>query len=82
MSKIIATTMLAAAMATSAVVPTVQAGGRHYYHGHHSSWHGGHHGHGYWRNGRWIALGILGAAAAGAAADRDCYWRHGHRYCY
>jgi hypothetical protein len=85
MSKIITTTMLAAALATSAVVPAAQAdrGRYHSYHGHHSSWHGGHHrGHGYWRNGRWIALGILGAAAVGAAVDRDCYWRHGRRYCY
>jgi hypothetical protein len=70
---------------------TADAGGRHYRGGYNHGWHGrhygrgyGHRGRGYWRNGRWIALGV-GAAIAGAAAASaydDCYWRHGRRYCY
>ena len=87
MSKKIATAALAAVMALSAAAPAALAGPRHdgerhYYrdggHGHH---HRGERGH--WKNGKWIALGILGAAAAAAAADRDrdCYYRHGERYC-
>lgn len=52
---------------------------------HYSSGYGyrGHRGHGYWHNGRWIALGV-GAAILGAAAANsydNCYWRHGYRYC-
>ena len=84
MSKLIATTTLAAALAATALVPAAQADRfrHHGYHGTHHSYYGRyhHHRHGYWHNGRWIALGILGAAAVDAL-DRDCYWRHGRRYC-
>jgi hypothetical protein len=78
---------LATAASLTAFVPSADAGPRHFRHGHafshgrhFSNYH--HRGHGYWHNGRWIALGV-GAAIAGAAiaADRDCYWRYGHRYC-
>jgi hypothetical protein len=54
-------------------------GGRHWSHG-----YGRHHGRGYWRNGRWIALGVGAAIAGAAAADYyggDCYYRYGYRYC-
>lgn len=80
---------LGAALAVVAVTPAADAGPRHYrgnhyngHHGHYGRYH--HRGRGYWRNGRWIALGIGAAIAAGAAGayyDRDCYWRHGYRYC-
>jgi hypothetical protein len=79
-----------AAFAMIATVPAADAGPRHYRGKHHSysanrGNYGRHHhrGRGYWRNGRWIALGIGAAIAAGAAGayDRDCYWRDGYRYC-
>jgi hypothetical protein len=80
----------AAAFIMTAAVPAADAGPRHY-RGKHYSYGGGHHGYGryhhrgrgYWRNGRWIALGIGAAIAAGAAGayERDCYWRNGYRYC-
>ncbi|MFA7305077.1 MAG: hypothetical protein WC026_00210 [Hyphomicrobium sp.] len=80
----------AAAFAMVATVPAADAGprqyrGKHYsYNGNHGNY-GRHHrrGRGYWRNGRWIALGIGAAIAAGAAGayERDCYWRNGYRYC-
>jgi hypothetical protein len=80
---------LGAALAMVAATPAADAGPRHYrgnhyngHHGHYGRYH--HRGRGYWRNGRWIALGIGAAIAAGAAGayyDRDCYWRHGYRYC-
>lgn len=92
MSKRIATLALAAVLAAATVIPAAQAdpgrhrdgnmnndGARHSYNG------GDHHrGRGHWHNGQWIALGILGAAAAAAVADSeygDCYTRHGRRYC-
>jgi hypothetical protein len=80
----------AAAFAMVATVPAADAGPRHYrgkhysYNGHHGNYGRNHHrGRGYWRNGRWIALGIGAAIAAGAAGayERDCYWRNGYRYC-
>ena len=46
-------------------------------HGRNFNGHGNH-----WRNGQWIALGVLGAVAAAAAANSvDCYYRGGRRYC-
>jgi hypothetical protein len=84
MSKSLATLALAAALSTATVVPAAQADHRHHYRGHHYAYHHGHHGRGYWHNGKWIALGILGAAVGAAIADsdyRDCYYRHGRRYC-
>jgi hypothetical protein len=80
---------LGAAFMMSASIPSAEAGPRHHYSGKHFSHGYGHHGYyrhhrrGYWRNGRWIALGVGAAIAAGAAGayDRDCYWRHGYRYC-
>lgn len=88
---------LAAALPLATFATTADAAGRHfrggggYHHGWHSGRHyghgygrGWHRGRGYWRDGRWIALGV-GAAIVGAAAANaydDCYWRHGRRYCY
>jgi hypothetical protein len=83
MSKKLATLALAAALSAATVVPAAQADPG--YRGHrHASHHGHHHGRGHWHNGKWIALGILGAAVGAAVADseyRDCYYRHGRRYC-
>lgn len=83
-----------AGVAIVAISPAANAGPRHHgYHGHGMGYsHGRHYRHyghyrhrrGYWHNGRWIALGIGAAIAAGAAGayyDRDCYWRNGYRYC-
>lgn len=86
-----------ALVVTTTAIPTADAGPREYrgkqhsYSGQHRSYRGQHRysgrshhrGRGYWRNGRWIALGIGAAIAAGAAGayDRDCYWRDGYRYC-
>jgi hypothetical protein len=86
MSKKLATLALAAALAAATTVPAAEAGKRgHHYRGHHHAYHHGHHrGRGHWHNGKWIALGILGAAVGAAIADseyRDCYYRHGRRYC-
>jgi len=90
--KNIATLALAAALSAATVIPTTTPAeardGRHY-RGHHAHNHGHHRHHrhhrgrGYWKDGKWIALGIIGAAAAAAIAnsDRDCYYRHGRRYC-
>jgi len=89
MSTKLATLALAAAFSAATVVPAAEAGHRghhykgHHHRGHHHAHRGRHHRHGYWRDGKWIALGILGAAV-GAAIDsgyRDCYYRHGRRYC-
>jgi hypothetical protein len=85
MSKNIATMALAAALATTTIVSTASADpgrGRHY--GNHHAHNHGHRGRGHYRNGKWIALGILGAAAAAAIANSDnddCYYRRGRRYC-
>lgn len=88
MSKKIATIALAAALSMATVIPAAQAdpGRGHNFKGsNHHAYNGGHHrGRGHWHNGKWIALGILGAAAAAAIAnsdDGDCYTRRGRRYC-
>lgn len=89
MSKNIATLALAAALSAATVIPTTTTAeardGRNYrnHHAHNHGHHRHHRGRGYWKNGKWIALGIIGAAAAAAIAnsDRDCYYRHGRRYC-
>lgn len=77
---------LAALASVATIVPAAQADryrGGHGYSNHHA-YNGGHHrGRGHYRNGKWIALGVLGAVAAGAAASSydDCYWSGGRRYC-
>ncbi len=89
MTKKIVTMALAAALAATTVLPTVAEAGprrsRGYDNHHHHGHNGGHHrGRGYYRDGKWIALGILGAAAAAAIANSDdggCYTRGGRRYC-
>lgn len=89
MSKKIVTMALAAVLTVATSIPAAQAhrdrGGHHYNNGHHAyqGGHRSHRGNGHWRNGKWIALGILGAAAVGALDDGggDCYRRHGRRYC-
>jgi hypothetical protein len=86
MSKKLATLALAAAMTAGTMVPVADAGkrGHHYRGDHHHGHHARHHGRGYYKNGKWIALGILGAAVGAAIADseyRDCYYRRGRRYC-
>lgn len=75
---------LAAVLAASTAIPAAHAdrdgrgwqGGKHYSHGYRG---GRHHGHGYWRGGKWIALGVLGAAALNALDDDDCYRTRGGR---
>jgi hypothetical protein len=86
MSKTIAKVALAALMAASTIVPSAMAGPRH--HGHHGyshhAYNGHHRGRGHWHNGKWIALGILGAAVGAAVADsqyRHCWYEYGRRYC-
>jgi hypothetical protein len=86
MSKKLATLALAAAMAAGPAIPSADAGrrgdhyrGDHHAHKHHRKHH--RHGRGYYKDGKWIALGILGAAVGAAIADRDCYYRNGRRYC-
>lgn len=77
-------TALAAVLAASTAIPAAHAdrdgrgwqGGKHYSHGYRG---GRHHGHGYWRGGKWIALGVLGAAALNALDDDDCYRTRGGR---
>jgi coproporphyrinogen III oxidase-like Fe-S oxidoreductase len=87
MSKKIVALALAAAMTAGTVIPAAHADRdrRHYRGDHHERHHGHHrrHGRGYWKDGKWIALGILGAATAAAIADsqRDCWYRNGRRYC-
>jgi hypothetical protein len=86
-TKKIITMALAAALAATSAIPAAQADPR----GHGRGWnnHAGHgyngghrRGRGHWHNGQWIALGILGAAAAAAVANSDrCSYRHGERYC-
>lgn len=87
MSKTFAAIGMAALLSAAAIVPAAQADsyrGHGHGYGNHHAYNGGHHrGRGHWHNGRWIALGVLGAVAAGAAAESydDCYWRRGVRYC-
>jgi hypothetical protein len=87
MSKTLAALALAAAMTAGTAIPAAEAGKRgHHYHGNNHHKHHGHHhrGRGYYKDGKWIALGILGAAVGAAIADsryRDCYYRNGRRYC-
>ncbi len=85
MSTKLATLALAVAMTAGTMVPAADAGKRgHHYRGHNHGHHARHHGRGYYKDGKWIALGILGAAVGAAIADseyRDCYYRHGRRYC-
>ncbi len=84
MSKTIAKIALIAALAASSAAPVAYADPGRHNGGRHAAYnHGGGRG-GHWHNGKWIALGILGAAAAAAIADseyRHCYYRYGHRYC-
>lgn len=58
----------AAVLAATTIIPMAEAGpgrGRNFNnHGNHHAYNGGHRGRGHYRNGKWIALGILGAAAA------------------
>lgn len=79
MKNFLATTALAALIGAVAIGPA-DAGKRGHggdgFRGHHGHHHGGHRhgGRGYYRDGKWIALGILGAAAVGALADdEDCF---------
>lgn len=88
MSRTVASIALAAATAAAAILPgavPAQADpGRHYRGGDHHAYHHRHGKRGYYKNGKWIALGILGAAVGAAIADReyrDCYYRYGRRYC-
>jgi hypothetical protein len=83
MSNKIATAALAAVLSVATVIPSAYADRSHGRHFNGHAYNDHHRGRGYWHNGRWVALGILGAAAAAAANDyNDCYWRHGRRYCY
>ncbi len=69
MSKL-ATLALAAVLSAATVVPAAQADPGRHYRGNHQAYNGGHHrGRGHWHNGKWIALGILGAAVGAAIAD-------------
>lgn len=89
MRTILATAAIAAMMGAIAISPA-EAGKRHHggdgFRGDHGHYHGGrhHHGRGYWRDGKWIALGIIGSAAVGALADDDdCYrTRRGRVVCH
>jgi hypothetical protein len=87
MSKNIAKVALAAVMAVSTIVPSAMAGPRHhgaYSHHAYNGYRGGHRGRGHWHNGKWIALGIVGAAVGAAIADsqsRHCWYEYGRRYC-
>lgn len=85
MSNKIVALALAATMTAGTMVPAADAGKRHYRGDHHHRHHGHHHRHGrgYWKDGKWIALGIIGAAVGAAIADsqRDCWYRNGRRYC-
>lgn len=93
MIKKVAMLALAAALASTTVISTAEAGpgrGRGYdNHKNYNAYNRGHQGRGHksrghYRNGKWIALGILGAAAAAAVANSDdgrCYTRRGRRYC-
>ena len=88
MSKILGATALAAAMVAGTATVPAEAGrrGNEYSGGHHHHHHGDRGGRrGYYKDGKWIALGIFGAAVGAAIAnsrDRDCYYRNGRRYCY
>ncbi len=87
MSKKIATMALATILTFATSIPAAQADkrhrGDHYKGGNHYSqnYNRGHRGRGHYVNGKWIALGILGAVAADALNnDRDCYRRRGRTY--
>ena len=88
MSRKITSIALAAATAAASILPSAlpaQADPGRHYRGHYAYSGHYHRGHrGYWHNGQWIALGILGAAVGAAIADseyRHCYYRYGRRYC-
>jgi hypothetical protein len=86
MKNMLATSALAALLAASTAIPAAQAdrdgrgwhGGKHHSHGHRHN----NNRHGYWRDGKWITLGIIGGAAIGALADDNCYrTRRGRVVC-
>lgn len=86
MRTMIATSALAAILAASTAIPAAHADrdGRGWHGKHHSDGyrHGRHHKRGYWRDGKWIALGIIGGAAIDALDDDDCYrTRRGRIVC-
>jgi hypothetical protein len=89
MSKKIATMALAAVLSVATAIPAAQAdrgrrGDHHGYNGSHHAYNYGnrHRGRGHYVDGKWIALGVLGAFAAQALDnDQDCYRRRGRVYC-
>ena len=88
MTKHLASACLATVVAATSVVTAAQAdprrGHREYGGDHHARYDRGHHDHrhGYWRGGKWIALGVLGATALSALDDDDCYrTRRGYIVC-
>ena len=87
MKTILATTVASALLAAMSFGPAEagKRGGDHGFRGHHSEYHGDRHHHGprgYWRDGKWIALGIAGAAVLDSLNDDDCYrTRRGHVVC-
>lgn len=87
MRNMLVTSALAAVLAAGTAIPAAQADrdGRGWHGGkHHHYSHRHHHRHGgYWRDGKWIALGIIGGAAIDALDDdRDCYrTRRGRIVC-
>ena len=87
MIKKFAAMALAIALVTTSAIPAAEAGPRGRGYDNHGGErdHGRHHrGRGHYKNGKWIALGILGAVAAAAVANSEssgCYYRRGRRYC-
>jgi hypothetical protein len=80
--------IVAGVVGVASLAPVAQAdrrGDRDHSRSYHSERHyrhaGRHHRHGYWRDGKWIALGIIGGAALNALDD-DCYrTRRGRVVC-